>query len=91
MFCSELQPGEGLLMVERYASRSGTSIHMLFMNFPIATVWMDAEWRVVDKAHALPWRLIYAPAQPARYTLEAAPVVLEMVSIGDELVFQDME
>ena len=91
MFRDRLQPGEGLLMVERRASRSGTSIHMLFMNFSIATVWIDAEWRVVDKVHALPWRLMYAPAHPARYTLEAAPEILEMVSIGDELVFLDKD
>ena len=64
---------------------------MLFMNFAIATVWLDSDWRVVDKVHAKPWRLMYAPSQPARFTLEAAPDVLEMVSIGDELVFEEME
>lgn len=78
-------------MVEPRASRSATSIHMLFMNFAIATIWLDTAWCVVDKVHAKPWRLVYAPAKPARYTLEAAPEVLEMVSIGDELVFEEVE
>ena len=91
MFRKELLPGEGLLMVERIASRSGTSIHMLFMNFPIATIWMDSEFRVVDKVLAQPWHLMYAPAHAARFTLEANPEVLELVEIGDELVFQDLE
>jgi len=90
MFRKALEPGEGLLMVEPRASRSGTSIHMMFMNFPIATVWLNGDWQVVDVVHAKPWRLMYLPAQPARYTLEADPAILGAVSIGDELVFEEV-
>lgn len=90
MFRKALEPGEGLLMVEARASRSGTSIHMMFMNFPIATVWISDTWQVVDVVHAEPWHLMYLPARPARYTLEATPAILERVSIGDELVFEEV-
>lgn len=88
MFRRELAAGEGLLLVERSASRSGAAIHMLFMAFAIGVVWLDAEFRVVDVTVAAPWRPIYVPRQPARYTLEAAPTILDRVSIGDELVFE---
>jgi uncharacterized membrane protein (UPF0127 family) len=89
MFRRRLEPGEGLLLVEPRASRSATAIHMLFMAFSIATVWLDDEFRVVDKALARPWRLAYVPAKPARYTLEAAPVLLDRVDIGDVLLFEE--
>mgnify|MGYP005848451503 CR=1 FL=1 len=89
MFRRRLHPDEGLLLVEPRASRVASSIHMLFMAFPIAAVWMDGDFRVVDKVCAEPWRLAYVPAHPARYTLEADPGVLSRVEIGDELVFED--
>jgi uncharacterized protein len=88
MFRSHLEPGEGLLMVEPWASRSGTSIHMLFMGFPIATIWMDETFSVVDKVLAKPWALAYVPSRPAKYTLEAAPELLNRVAVGDTLAFE---
>ncbi len=87
MFRSNLAQGEGLLMVEPGENRTGTAIHMLFMNFPIATIWLDREFCVVDKVLAEPWRLVYTPAQPAMYTLETNPALLELVDLGDCLEF----
>ncbi len=89
MFRRALEPGEGLLMVEPHASRTNTAVHMLFMAFPIAVIWLDDQLCVVDKAHARPWRLAYAPSDRARYTLEADVALLDRVEIGDCLVFED--
>lgn len=91
MFRRTLARGEGLLLVEGRASRAGAAIHMLFMAFPIAVCWLDEGFCVVDKAYARPWRPLYAPSKPARYTLEAAPDLLEHVEIGDVLVFETHE
>lgn len=91
MFRRALRPGEGLLLVERRASRSATAIHMFFVGFPIVVVWLDANFRVVDMLVAQPWRPFYAPRVPAQYTLEAAPALVEEVSVGDELEFRVME
>jgi uncharacterized protein len=88
MFRRRLELGEGLLMVEPWASRSGTSIHMLFMAFPIAAIWLDESFRVVDKVLARPWALAYVPSQAAKYTLEAAPELLDRVAVGDTLAFK---
>ena len=89
MFRKSLEPGEGLLLVETSESKMATAIHMLFMAFPIATIWLNAGFEVVDKTEALPWRLYYAPSEPAQYTLEASPDLLERVEIGDRLAFED--
>ncbi len=91
MFRRTLTEGEGLLLVEGRASRVGAAIHMLFMAFPIAVFWLDEGFHVVDKACARPWRPLYVPSKPARYTLEAAPDLLEQVEIGDVLVFEANE
>ncbi len=88
MFRRRLEPGEGLILVETGESKMATAIHMLFMAFPIAAIWLNADFEVVDKIEALPWRLYYAPSKPAQYTLEASPDLLERVEIGDRLAFE---
>ncbi len=89
MFRSALAEGEGLLLVESRQSRIDTSIHMFFMRFPIAAIWLDARFRVVDTCLARPWRPFYAPRAPAQYTLETSPALLDKISIGDELTFEN--
>jgi uncharacterized membrane protein (UPF0127 family) len=83
MFRGRLAPDEGLLFVTPGPSVINTTIHMLFMFMPIAVIWLDENWQVVDKKYAKPWRLIYAPAKAAQYYLEASPELLERVQIGD--------
>lgn len=75
------------LFVEKRESVAQTTIHMLFVFFPIAVVWLDGEKRVVDKALAKPFRPFYAPQSAAQYYVEGHPSLLERVSVGDQLEF----
>jgi uncharacterized membrane protein (UPF0127 family) len=81
--------GRVYLFVERRESVAQTAIHMMFVFFPIAVVWLDAGKQVVDKALARPFRPYYAPRRPAQYYVEGDPALLERVSIGDRLEFED--
>lgn len=87
MFQRRLAPDEALLFDEGRASIVGSSIHMLFVFFPIAVIWLDAERRVVDMQLARPFRPYYAPIRPARYFIEGAPALLSQVRIGDQLAW----
>lgn len=87
MFRRPLGEDEGLLMSELYPSRIATAIHMFFVGFPIAAIWLDRNFTVVDKVLAKPWHPFYAPSSPAKYTLEAVPGILDAVQIGDRLEF----
>ena len=69
MFRSGLRAGEALVLVESSESRSSTAIHMFFVPFGIAAIWINSSGRVVDKVLARPWQPFYAPRIPARYTL----------------------
>ncbi|MBP7692046.1 MAG: DUF192 domain-containing protein [Anaerolineales bacterium] len=88
MFQRALPPEEALLLVEPRESRAGASIHMFFVPFSIGVVWVNTAGRVVDTVLAEPGRPYYAPRAPARYTLEAAPAVLDSVAIGDDVDFE---
>jgi hypothetical protein len=87
MFRASLSDDEGLLFVYGRESKLDTSIHMLFMAFPIACVWLDKDGVVVDKVLAKPWRPAYAPRVPAQYIIEATSAFLDKVQIGDRLAF----
>ncbi|NJL55962.1 hypothetical protein HC928_12790 [bacterium] len=85
----QLPDHEGLLFVTGDEGISTKAIHMLFMRFSIAVVWLDSGGRVVDKKLAKPWRLYYAPKTPARYYVEASVSLLDRVRVGDVLTFDD--
>lgn len=85
MFRRALPEDEVYLFVEGRESLAGVAIHMFFVFFSIAVVWLDRDWRVVDKALARPFRPYYAPHSPARYYVEGHPSLLESVSVGDQL------
>ena len=87
MFHPPLGQDEAYVFVERWESRSLTTISMLFVFFPIAVIWLDARKKVVDKVLANPFHPYYAPRQPAQYYLECHPRALEKVHVGDHLDF----
>jgi uncharacterized membrane protein (UPF0127 family) len=91
MLAPPLDPDEGLLLVEGSASRASTAIHMLFMRYAIAAIWLDDAFTVVDKVIAHPWRLAYVPSRPARYTLEANTGLYDQVELGDVLAYESEE
>jgi len=82
-----LADGQVYLFVEGCESVARAAIHMFFVFFPIAVVWLDGERRVVDKALARPFRPYYAPRKPAQYYVEGHPSLLERVRVGDRLEF----
>ena len=84
-----LDEDEGLLLVGKRESRTDAAIHMFFVFFPIAAIWLDRNGQVVDAQLARPFRPLYIPRAPARDVLEGAPALLEQVQIGDQLRFGD--
>jgi uncharacterized membrane protein (UPF0127 family) len=73
-----------------------SSIHMMFMRFPIDVLWLDAGMKVVDVARNVPpfnllkpdtWR-IYRPAKDAKYVVEIAVKQLPPVEMGDLIEFK---
>jgi uncharacterized membrane protein (UPF0127 family) len=89
MFRRSIDPDEGLVLVEARASIAATSIHMFFVLFHIAAIWLDDDCRVVHKVLAKSWRPFYASPHPARYVLEGPPALLDQIAIGETLHFEE--
>jgi uncharacterized membrane protein (UPF0127 family) len=90
-FVTNLPEHEGLLFVTDSESRVQTAIHMLFMFFSIAVVWVDKSGVVVDSKLARPWRLSYMSQAPAQYYIEARPSLLDRVHTGQRLRFDEAD
>jgi uncharacterized membrane protein (UPF0127 family) len=88
-FRRQLDEDEGLWLVGRRENRVDAAIHMFFVFFPIAAIWLDESGRVVDAKLARPFRPYYGPRGPAKDILEGAPSLLEKVQVGDRLRFED--
>ena len=88
-FRSRLGLNEGLLLVGTRDSRLDSSIHMLFVSFDLAVIWINADMQVVDKIIAKSWRPAYFSKQPARYVLEIHPERWDDYEIGDTVQFKD--
>lgn len=86
-FRRRLHSAEAILLVHQQESVLQSSIHMLFVFFPIAAIWIDSMGRVTSAQLARPWRLFYASSAPAQYVLEGHPDLLGRVTVGDELNF----
>ncbi|MGQ9625655.1 MAG: DUF192 domain-containing protein [Anaerolineae bacterium] len=85
MFRRPLAEDEALVFIEERESKELAAIHMFFVFFPIAVIWLDSEKKAVDKVLARPFRPYYAPRRPAKYYLECHPSALEKVEIGDQI------
>lgn len=86
-FRRKLKLGESLILVHPDEGVLQSSIHMFFVNFPIAAIWIDSMGRVTSAQLAKPWRPYYASPSPAQYVLEASPDFLSQVEVGDEFNF----
>jgi uncharacterized membrane protein (UPF0127 family) len=86
-FRRSLGDDEGLLLVGGRESRIEAAIHMFFVFFSIAAIWLDKNGKIVDTTLARPFRPLYAPRASARDVLEGPPALLERVQIGDQLRF----
>lgn len=80
---------EGLVLVGRRDSRLDSSIHMLFVSFDLAVIWINSDMQVVDKVLAKSWRPAYFSKQPAKYVLEVHPERWEEFQIGDTVQFKN--
>lgn len=87
MFERSLPKKSGLLIKFSKLAKSST-VHSLFMRFPIDLIFIDSEFRVVGLKTLHPWRF-YGPKEPCPWVLELNAGVINKsgVKIGDRLKF----
>lgn len=89
MFQKSIRPDEAVALIYPTQNRVDTAIHMLFMNFDIAVIWLDNQMKVVDIIYARKWMPFYAPAVPASIVVEAHTLRLNDFRVNDQLSFEE--
>ncbi len=89
MLQKDISPHNGVLLVESGESKVNASIHMFFMNFDIAVIWINDDLQVVDKVLAKRWKALYLPQSPASYILETHSARISDFKVGDQLRFEN--
>jgi uncharacterized membrane protein (UPF0127 family) len=87
MFRADLEIYSGIALQVNPPGVVNASIHMFFMYFDIAVVWIDKNMRVVDTNLAKKWRPYYAPKTAASYTIELHKDRLSDFQINDQVEF----
>ena len=80
---------EGLVLVGKRDSRLDSSIHMFFVSFDLAVIWINSKMQIVDKVLAKSWRPAYFSNEPAQYVLEVHPDRWDEFQIGDTVQFKN--
>lgn len=88
MFRSDLKDDQGLIFFGSQENRIDSSIHMFFMKFDIAVVWLNKNNQVVDVRLARRWPPIYIPQKPAVNFLELHALRLGEFQVGDYLALE---
>ena len=89
MFEAPLPPDRGLLLVQPRESRLDSAVHMLWMRFDLAIIWLNSDRIVVDVRPAKRWQPMIAPRTAARYILETHIDNLDHYAIGDQLFLEE--
>lgn len=89
MFQPQIAADGGVLLVEPKDSRANTAIHMFFMRFDIAAIWINSAFEVVDCKLAKKWSAAIIPSAEARYVLETHPQNLAYFQPGDRIAIKN--
>ncbi len=85
-----MEEHEGIVLVYKNVSITGTAIHMLGMFFDLAIIWLDADLKVVDVRQAIKWRSFIAPRKAASYVIECSLSRGAEFKIGDQIEFENI-
>ncbi len=89
MFTKPLKHGEAIILEASEEGILETTLHMLFVFYPIDILWLDSNKKIVDiKRRVLPFRPWIVPKNPAKFVIELKSGSTKPLKIGDVLGFK---
>jgi uncharacterized protein len=85
-----------IILAGKKDSTLDSTIHMMYMLYPIDVIWVNAAMEVVDVKMAVPpfnplrlktWNM-HGPKAPAKYVIEIAVGDVKDTGIGDKILFR---
>ena len=66
-------------------SKIGTSLHMIFVFFPIDVLFLNKEKKVVDKVTLQPFQPNYTPRKASKFVIELPSGKAKKIKIGNKI------
>ena len=87
MFASKekVKKGMCLVMLGKSDKKFGVGIHMFFCFYPYDVLFINSDFRVVDKKILTPWSSSYTPKKPVKYIIESWKGTFKDINIGDKI------
>ena len=85
MFSKPLKKGNAIVLVSPKQGILETTIHMLFVFFPLDIIWLDKNKKVVDIHKNVKPFTFAAPKKPAKYIIELPCGISSNIKINDEV------
>jgi uncharacterized protein len=85
MFEDEKQFNYALVFDFPHESKIGTSLHMIFVFFPIDVLFLNKKKEVVDKITLNPFTPNYTPKKAAKYVIEMPAGKNKKVKLKDKI------
>ncbi|MCA9460040.1 MAG: DUF192 domain-containing protein [Nanoarchaeota archaeon] len=81
----KVKKGICLVMPSLKNVRFGSSVTMLFCLHDLEIIFINSDFKVVDKKILKTWTPSYTPKKPAKYVIEAKVGDLKNIKIGDSV------
>ena len=89
MFSKPLKEGEAIILESKDEGILETTLHMLFVFYPIDIIWLNKKLEIVDiKKKVLPFKPWIVPKNPAKFVVEMKAGAAKTLKIGDVLKFK---
>ncbi|MBT4334712.1 DUF192 domain-containing protein [archaeon] len=89
MFSKPLKSGEAIILEAKEEGIIETTLHMLFVFYPIDILWLNKKLEIVDiKRKVLPFKPWIVPKSPAKFVVEMKSGAAKTLKIGDVLKFK---
>lgn len=85
MFEDEKKFNYALVFTSPNEGKLESSLHMMFVFFPIAAVFLDSNKIVVDKTTLTPFTVNYTPKKAAKYVIELPVKEAKVIKIKDKV------
>ena len=90
MFASKKKIGRGmcLVMPSKKDKRFSCSVTMLFVFSSLEILFVNKNFKVVDKRTLKPFVLRYTPRGKCKYVIESIPNTFDNIKIGDKIAIK---
>ncbi|MFW6285823.1 MAG: DUF192 domain-containing protein [Nanoarchaeota archaeon] len=87
MFASKkkIEKGMCLVLPLRRDKKFSSSVTMLFVFYPLEILFVNGNYKVVDKIILKPFKFSYIPKQHCKYIIESKPNTFNNIKIGDKI------